>query len=92
MKNKHKGSNFEDFLKEEGLFEECNAEAVKRVLSFQLEKEIKKQKITKTQLAKKTHTSRAAINRILDPEKTCSLKSLVMVVAALGKRLEIRIA
>ncbi|MFS8563377.1 MAG: helix-turn-helix domain-containing protein [Rhabdochlamydiaceae bacterium] len=92
MRNKHKGSNFDDFLKEEGIFEECNAEAVKRVLSFQLEKEIKKQKLTKTQLAKRTHTSRAAINRILDPTKTCSLKSLTMVVAALGKRLEIRIA
>lgn len=92
MKNKYRGSSFDDFLKEEGLFEECNAEAIKRVLSFQLEKELKKQKITKTQLAKKMHTSRAAVNRILDPKRTCSLKSLVMAVTALGKHLEIRIA
>lgn len=92
MKNKHKGSSFDDFLKEEGLFEECNAEAIKRVLSFQLEKELKKQKLTKTELAKRMHTSRAAVNRILDPEKTCSLKSLAIAVSALGKQLEIRIA
>ena len=92
MKNKHRGSSFDDFLKEEGIFEECNAEAIKRVLSFQLEKELKKQKMTKTQLAKRMHTSRAAVNRILDPERTCSLKSLAMAVSALGKQLEIRIA
>ncbi len=92
MKNKHRGSSFDDFLKEEGLFEECNAEAIKRVLSFQLEKELKKQKLTKTQLAKRMHTSRAAVNRILDPARTCSLKSLAMAVSALGKQLEIRIA
>jgi predicted XRE-type DNA-binding protein len=92
MKNKHRGSNFDDFLKEEGIFEACNAEAIKRVLSFQLEKELKKQKLTKTQLAKRMHTSRAAVNRILDPERTCSLKSLAIAVFALGKQLEIRIA
>ncbi len=88
-KNKHRGSSFDDFLKEEGLFEECNAEAVKRVIAFQLEKELKKQKLTKTQLAKRMHTSRAAVNRILDPRKTCSLKSLVMAGVALGKQLRV---
>lgn len=92
MKNKHRGSNFDDFLKEEGLFEECNAEAVKRVIAFQLEKELKKQKLTKSQFAKKMKTSRAAVNRLLDPKKTCTLKSLIMAVSALGKHLEIRIA
>jgi antitoxin HicB len=89
MKNKHRGSSFDDFLKEEGLFEECNAEAVKRVIAFQLEQELKKQKMTKTQLAKRMHTSRAAVNRILDPKKTCSLKSLVIAGAALGKQLRV---
>ena len=51
MKNKYRGSSFDDFLKEEEIFEECNAEAVKRVIAFQLEQELKKQKITKTQFA-----------------------------------------
>ncbi len=92
MKNKHRGSNFEDFLKEEGIFEECHEEAVKRVIAFQLEQELKKQKMTKTQLAKKMKTSRAAVNRLLDPRKTCSLKSLILAALALGRQLEVRLA
>ena len=91
-KNKHTGSDFDDFLKEEGILEECTAEAIKRVIAFQLEQEMKKQKITKSQFAKMLKTSRAAIDRILDPNKSCSLKSLVMAVTALGRHLEIRIA
>lgn len=92
MKNKHKGSNFDDFLKEEGIYDECHAEAVKRVLSYQVEKELKKQKLTKSAFAKKMNTSRAAVDRLLDPKKSCSLKSLVTAAGALGKHLEIRIA
>lgn len=91
-KNRHTGSDFDDFLKEEEMFEECTAEAIKRVIAFQLEQEMKKQKITKSQFAKMLKTSRAAIDRILDPNKSCSLKSLVIAVTALGKHLEIRIA
>ncbi|MBX9922486.1 MAG: helix-turn-helix domain-containing protein [Rhabdochlamydiaceae bacterium] len=88
--SKHRGSNFEDFLKEEGIFEECNAEAVKRVIAFQLEAELKKQKMSKSQFAKKMKTSRSAVDRLLDPKRTCSLKSLVTAVAVLGKTLEVR--
>ena len=91
MANKHRGSSFDDFLKEEGIFEECNTEAVKRVLAFQLEKEMKKQKITKSEFAKKMRTSRMAVDRLLDPKKSCSLKSLVVATSALGKTLEIRV-
>lgn len=89
--NKHKGSSLEDFLKEEGIFEECNAEAVKRVIAFQLESELKKQKMSKSQFAKRMNTSRSAVDRLLDPKRTCSLKSLVMAVSALGKTLEVRV-
>lgn len=91
-KNKHIGSDFDDFLKEEGIYEECAAEAVKRVIAFQIAEEMKKQKLTKTKFAKMLKTSRAAIDRLLDPKKSCSLKSLAMAVAALGKDLEIRMA
>lgn len=89
--NKHRGSNLEDFLKEEEIFEECNAEAVKRVIAFQLESELKKQKMSKSQFAKRMNTSRSAVDRLLDPKRTCSLKSLVMAVSALGKTLEVRV-
>ncbi len=92
MNNKHRGSNFEDFLKEEGIFEECHAEAVKRVIAFQLEEELKKQKLTKSQFAKRMNTSRSAVDRLLDPKRTCSLKSLILAAIALGKHLEVRLA
>jgi len=69
----------------------CNTEAVKRVLAFQFEKELKKQKMTKSQFAKKMKTSRTAVDRLLDPKKSCSLKSLVIATSALGKTLEIRV-
>jgi hypothetical protein len=91
MVNKHRGSNFDDFLKEDGIFEECNTEAVKRVLAFQFEKELKKQKMTKSQFAKKMKTSSTAVDRLLDPKKSCSLKSLVIATSVLGKTLEIRL-
>ncbi|NGX45709.1 MAG: hypothetical protein K940chlam2_00888 [Chlamydiae bacterium] len=91
-KNKHIGSDFDDFLKEEGIYEECSAEAVKRVVAFQIAEEMKKQKLTKTKFAKMLKTSRAAIDRLLDPKKSCSIKSLAMAAAALGKNLEIRMA
>lgn len=92
MKNKHRGSNFEDFLKEEDIFEECHAEAVKRVIAFQLEEELRKQKLTKSQFAKRMNTSRSAVDRLLDPKRTCSLKSLILAAIALGKHLEVRFA
>jgi antitoxin HicB len=77
MKNKHRGSSFDDFLKEEGLFEECNAEAVKRVIAFQLEREL----MMKTRImSKEMHTSCAIVNHTLEPEEICS-KSPVMVSA-----------
>lgn len=50
-KSKHIGSDFDDFLKEEGIYQECTAEAIKRVVAFQLEQEMKKQKLTKTKFA-----------------------------------------
>ncbi len=92
MKNKHEGSNFEDFLKEEGIFEKCHAEAVKRIIAFQLEEELKKQHLTKSRFARKMKTSRSAVDRLLDPKRTCSLKSLILAALALGKKLEVRFA
>lgn len=91
-KNKHIGSDLDDFLKEEGIYQVCTAEAIKRVVAFQIQEEMKKQKLTKAKFAKMLKTSRAAIDRILDPKRSCSLKSLVMAATALGKNLEIRLA
>ena len=60
------GSKFDDFLKEEGIFEMTTAAAIKKVLAFQIEEEMRAQRLTKTPMAQQMHTSRAALNRLLD--------------------------
>lgn len=90
--NKHIGSDFEDFLKEEGILEECDKIAMKRVLAFQIEQEMKQQKITKTKLAKMMNTSRAAIDRLLDiTNPSLTLSTLENLASALGKKLKIEL-
>lgn len=91
-KNKYIGSSFDEFLEEEGILEECKEEASKRVLVWQLEQEMKKQKLTKNEFANRMHTSRAAVNRILDPKKPSTLKSLNAAARAVGKRLKVSLA
>lgn len=86
MKKKHIGSNFDDFLKEESIFDHSSAVAVKRVIAWQIEQEMIKQKLTKTLMAKKMHTSRAALNRLLDESDTSlTLLTLTSAASALGK-------
>lgn len=91
MKKKHIGSSFDDFLEEEGILEECKEEATKRVLVWQLEQEMEKQNLTKEEIAKRMHTSRAAVNRVLDPSKPSTLRSLTSAAKAVGKRLRLSI-
>ena len=86
MKKKHIGSNFDEFLKKESLLEHSTAIAVKRVIAWQIEQEMEKQKLTKTSMAKKMHTSRAALNRLLDESDTSlTLITLASAATALGK-------
>ena len=66
MSKKNIGSSFDDFLQEESLLESSTAVALKRVIAWQIDQEMKAQKLTKTELAKRMHTSRAALNRLLD--------------------------
>lgn len=91
-KKKHVGSSFDDFLEEEGILEEATAVAAKRVFVFQLEKEMKKQKIDKSEFAARLDTSRSAIDRILDPETPSTLKTFAKAAKALGKHLKISLA
>jgi predicted XRE-type DNA-binding protein len=89
MKKKHIGSNFDDFLKEESLLERSTAVAVKRVIAWQIEQEMEKQNLTKTLMAKKMHTSRAALNRLLDKSDTSlTLITLASAAAVLGKSIK----
>ena len=93
MKNKYLGSNFDDFLEEEGTLAETEAVAVKRVIAFQIEEMMKKKHLSKTALAEQMHTSRSALNRLLDPTNvSITLQTLEKAALALGKRLKIRLA
>ena len=87
-RNKHIGSRFDDFLAEEGLLEDANATAAKRVIAWQLAEAMKQAGITKTEMAARMHTSRAAVNRVLDENDTAlTLDTLSKAAAALGFRL-----
>jgi antitoxin HicB len=91
-KNPHIGSDFDDFLREEKLLEEVQAVAVKRVVAFQLEKSMKEAHLTKTALAKRMKTTRAQLDRLLNPENpSTTLATLVRAAEAVGKRLKISI-
>ena len=93
MSKKHVGSSFDDFLAEEAILEEATATAVKRVIAWQIEQEMKAQKLTKTALASKMRTSRAALNRLLDASDTSlTLTTLASAATALGKHVKIELA
>jgi DNA-binding Xre family transcriptional regulator len=88
MANQHIGSDFDEFLHEEGILEVSAATAIKRVISWQIEQEMKAQHITKTDMAARMKTSRAALNRLLDEADTSlTLTTLASAATALGKRL-----
>lgn len=90
--NKNIGSDFDDFLSEQGIREEVEATAIKRVITFQLQNEMKKKHITKTIMAKKMHTSRSAIDRLFNPENdSLTLVTLNKAAHALGKKLEVHL-
>ena len=93
MSDIHIGSNFDDFLEEEGILAETEAGSVKRVISFQVEQMMKEQNLTKTEMSQRMNTSRAALNRLLDPaNQAVTLQTLDRAAHALGKRLQIHIA
>ena len=90
--NSHTGSSLNNFLKEEGLYAECTATAVKRVLARQLTEEMKRQNLTKTEMAKQMQTSRAQLDRLLDPEKTgVSIETITRAATVVGRQLRIEL-
>ena len=93
MNKQNIGSNFDDFLAEEGMLEEVTAVAVKRVIAWQIEQEMTAQRITKTAMAKKMRTSRASLNRLLDENDTSlTLTTLASAAVALGRRIKLELA
>lgn len=92
MANKHKGSDFDAFLKEEGLSTEVESAAAKRVLAYQFELAMKKRRLSKVTMAKRMQTSRSALDRLLDPENSSvTLQTLEKAAIVLGKKLKINL-
>lgn len=87
------GSTFDTFLEQEGIREEVEAVAIKRVLAWQLEQAMKNQQKTKQAMAKQLHTSRSQLDRLLDPRNvSVTLDTITRAARALGKRVIIRVA
>jgi DNA-binding Xre family transcriptional regulator len=86
------GSSLDDFLAEEGILEDVEAAAIKRIIAWQLERVIAQEGITKTVLASRMKTSRAAVNRLLDPQnESVTLLTLKKAASVLGKRLRLEL-
>jgi len=91
MNRKRMGSGIDDFLKREGIFEEAQALAVKKVVAWQLAQAMKKKKISKTRMAAMLKTSRAQVDRILNPKNDITLSSLQRAAALVGRRVVIEL-
>jgi predicted XRE-type DNA-binding protein len=85
------GSSIDDFLKEEGIFEEAQAQAVKEVVAWQLDEAMKKRKISKNRMATLLKTSRTQVDRLLDPKNDITLSSLQRAAAIVGRRVMIEL-
>jgi antitoxin HicB len=90
-KNPHRGSDFSDFLAEEGIRPDVEVLALKRVVALELQQILEHEHITKTQLASRMKTSRASLDRILDPTNpSLTVATLGKAAAALGRKVELR--
>lgn len=89
-RNPHIGSSFDDFLAEEGILEECEAGALKEVLALQVEASMRTLGLNKVQMARRMRTSRAQLDRLLDPGNTSvTLHTMQRAAAVLGKRVRL---
>jgi antitoxin HicB len=90
--NPHRGSNFDSFLQEEGMFEEVQARALKRVLAEQIDDAMQASKVTKVAMAQRMTTSRSQLDRVLDPANlSVQLDTLMRAAHAVGKTVEIKL-
>ena len=90
--NKHSGINFDDYLIEEGVFEEVQAKALKRALAEQLSDAMQSGNLSKVVMAQRMVTSRSQLDRVLDPDNlSIQLDTLIKAARAVGKTVEIRL-
>ncbi len=90
MNEQHLGSDFDDYLREEGLLEEVEAVAAKRVLAYQISEAMREQELSKSAMARRMGTSRSSLDRLLDPDvPSATLLTLERGARVLGKRVRI---
>jgi antitoxin HicB len=90
--NPHRGSSLDEFLEEEGILEETSAKAVKKALAWQFTRAMTEQNLTKAALARRMNTSRAQLDRLLDPDnQSVTLKTLARAAEILGLRVKIEL-
>ncbi len=93
MNRKRLGNNFDDFLQEEQLLANAEAVALKHVIAFQIAQEMERNNFTKAEMARRMKTSRASLERLLDPSHpSVTLATLERAAAVLGKKLKIELA
>ena len=92
MKKKNIGSSFDNWLREEGIYEEVTATAIKRVLARQVEAAMKEKKFSKSEMARRMRTSRAALERLLDPEnEAVTLNTLHKAATVVGRQIRLEL-
>jgi antitoxin HicB len=92
MKKKHVGSSLDSWLREEGIYEEVTANAIKRVLARQVEAAMKERHFSKAEMARRMRTSRAALDRLLDPDyDAVTLSTLRKAATAVGRQLRLEL-
>jgi antitoxin HicB len=92
VNNKHVGSDFDSFLQDEGLLEDSEAVAAKRVIAYQIAQEMERTHVSQSELARRMRTSRSSVDRLLDPENpSVTLATLERAASAVGKRLKIQL-
>lgn len=90
-KNPHWGASLDDFLAEDGGRDAAKAEALTRVVAWQLSQEMEKQGLTKAALAERMHTSRAQVDRILKAKGNVTLDTLLRAAAVVGRELKLEL-
>jgi len=91
-RNPHEGSSLDDFLREEGIYEEVEAAALKRAVAMKLADIMEKERVKKTTMAKRMRTSRAALDRLLDPSNpSVTLATLSRAARSLGRKVSIEL-
>ena len=91
-RNKHQGSSLDSFLEEEGTLGELQAQAVKEVIAWQLAEAMKARKLSKSRVAEMMCTSRAQVNRVLDPaDHNVTLDTLQRAAAVVGRRIQVEL-